>query len=261
MVYAYGMSERSRQQGFGVIEILLLIGIVGLIGFVGWYVWDSNQRANQSYNSADISSVLSTSKKAGSASSKSVSADVYAGWKTFCSSVIKGCFKYDPNWIFAQCAPVEINAHPYFQDCATIEDVQLISPSKTASINWYLMDSIDPTVKQCVNDPSKVSYSGIEQVPNIDNLYYVNIKDEQNIQGGYLSRLTLRNGNNGQVPTPSYPAAICPGFDYFLTSDGKYVVSFGLNYLVNDKQQFNTNLPSQTDLQTVKKTLLSFYYK
>lgn len=36
----------TKQSGFSVVEVLLIVSVVGIIGFGGWYVWDKNQDDN-----------------------------------------------------------------------------------------------------------------------------------------------------------------------------------------------------------------------
>ncbi|MCK9641744.1 MAG: hypothetical protein M0R39_17715 [Prolixibacteraceae bacterium] len=36
--------KNSKQQGFGVVEAILIIVIIGIIGGAGWYVWSSQQK-------------------------------------------------------------------------------------------------------------------------------------------------------------------------------------------------------------------------
>lgn len=55
---------RKNQNGFSVLEGLLLIVILGLIGFVGWYVWRASQNANKSLdNSADYLNTIAQQKR------------------------------------------------------------------------------------------------------------------------------------------------------------------------------------------------------
>ena len=37
------MSKLTRQAGFGVVEIILVLAVLGLIGFVGWRLYDQNK--------------------------------------------------------------------------------------------------------------------------------------------------------------------------------------------------------------------------
>jgi prepilin-type N-terminal cleavage/methylation domain-containing protein len=38
----YNWVMKKNQQGFGAIEVLLVIIIIGVLGFIGWYVWHRN---------------------------------------------------------------------------------------------------------------------------------------------------------------------------------------------------------------------------
>lgn len=47
------IKEYDNQSGFGAVEALLIVVIVALIGFVGWFVYNSNQKASNTINSAN----------------------------------------------------------------------------------------------------------------------------------------------------------------------------------------------------------------
>ncbi len=53
---------KKAQQGFSVVEGVLIFAILGLIGFVGWYVWSSKSKADKSLNSSQTFSQNSTTK-------------------------------------------------------------------------------------------------------------------------------------------------------------------------------------------------------
>ncbi|MEK7059241.1 MAG: hypothetical protein AAB971_00580 [Patescibacteria group bacterium] len=55
---------KKNQQGFGSVQILLILVIVGIIGFVGWYVYNANQGASNNYKTASSEAAKSPSKKA-----------------------------------------------------------------------------------------------------------------------------------------------------------------------------------------------------
>lgn len=48
---------RRTSHGFTIIEGLLILIIVGLIGFTGWYVWNSKNKTDNTYDSANNSSI------------------------------------------------------------------------------------------------------------------------------------------------------------------------------------------------------------
>jgi cytoskeletal protein RodZ len=53
-----------RQQGFSIVEGLLILVIVGILGFTGWYVYHSQKNASNSYsNSVAGSSQTGTASK------------------------------------------------------------------------------------------------------------------------------------------------------------------------------------------------------
>lgn len=44
---------KKNQQGFSVVESLLILVVVGIIGFVGWYVWQAKNKTNKSPDTAN----------------------------------------------------------------------------------------------------------------------------------------------------------------------------------------------------------------
>jgi uncharacterized protein (UPF0333 family) len=57
------MNKLSRNQnGFGVIEALLILIIILLIGFVGYYVWHVNKTSSDTYTQATKSAEYSTTQ-------------------------------------------------------------------------------------------------------------------------------------------------------------------------------------------------------
>lgn len=43
----------SKQNGFAVVETILIFIIIGLLGFIGWYVYDTNHKTNATLDSTN----------------------------------------------------------------------------------------------------------------------------------------------------------------------------------------------------------------
>lgn len=80
----------KKQQGFGTISILIIIAAIALVGFIGLRVYDASQ-------SKSNGQVDKPSNQNGSTTG-SQPADPYAGWKTYCDTTEKACFKYPADW-------------------------------------------------------------------------------------------------------------------------------------------------------------------
>ncbi len=48
--------KKLNNQGFGAIEMVLCLVIVGILGFTGWYVYQSNNKANDTLQTAQKAS-------------------------------------------------------------------------------------------------------------------------------------------------------------------------------------------------------------
>lgn len=88
------MNIPNKQQGFGAVEIIILIVVLALIGFGGWYVWQAqNRQAEQ----------LQTNNQQDPNDS-----DPYENWKSYCDEAHKACFKYPSDWtVEAESADVQ----------------------------------------------------------------------------------------------------------------------------------------------------------
>jgi predicted negative regulator of RcsB-dependent stress response len=51
---------RKHEQGFSIVEALLILVIVGILGFVGWFVWHSQKATDKAYSSAANDSTQKT---------------------------------------------------------------------------------------------------------------------------------------------------------------------------------------------------------
>lgn len=80
-----------------LIEGILILVIVGLLGGTGWYVWHSKNNADKSAKNAEAAN-SSTSTSSKKQTSTTTTADPYAGWKTYTSSMEGFTFKYPNTW-------------------------------------------------------------------------------------------------------------------------------------------------------------------
>lgn len=264
------MNKLKNNSGFSVVEALLILIVIGILGFTGWFVYHARQTADKNLTSNN--STTPTYKK----SKSSASADVnqYVGWKTFCSAETDACFKYDPSWTFTECAPKQVNEQGHFQNCGSMETVSVISPNNLR-INWTV-DPYDATAtNECTQGKTSypgVTYSDSTKVQNSGNLFFVNVKESPNgttyvgdPKYDYVGHLALTTGINGQQPTVGQAGALCPPGPAFVAKDGKFKITFSYSYSVNTNPKLPASdqdaAPAQADLDKVKQTLLSFYYK
>lgn len=85
---------KSNQEGFSVIEILLVIVVVGLIGAVGWLAYD--RQNNSSDTTEDTNTQLSQQETNDTDSDTTTS--TYEGWKSY-ETEAGVSFKYPANWV------------------------------------------------------------------------------------------------------------------------------------------------------------------
>ena len=79
----------KTQDGFSVVEGLLVVIILCLVGFVGWYVIHANKTSSSTNAPANNTS---TTAKA------TPQADPYKGWAVASSSKLSVSFKYPSDW-------------------------------------------------------------------------------------------------------------------------------------------------------------------
>lgn len=254
------MIKLKNNSGFSIVEALLILVIVGILGFTGWFVYHSQNVASKDYSSQSGTHVSTATKS-------NTTTKAYAGWKTFCSSETSVCFKYAPSWTFAQCAPVQVNMEGHFQNCPSIETASVIGPDNI-TISWFL-DPYDATAaNSCTQGKTSypgVTYSDITKVPDVSNLFFVNVKNNGSSNYDYVGNLSLAAGEDGHQPTVDQKNSLCPPDPGFLSKDGKFKITFDYSYAVNTNPNLPASdqnaAPSQSDLGSVKQTLLSLYYK
>ena len=93
---------KKNQNGFSMVEGLLILLIVGIIGFVGWYVWRSKNQTDKTLNTAATTSNATNAAKTTSASQKNVCQIVPTtaapDWKTFTDDKYKFSISYPSSW-------------------------------------------------------------------------------------------------------------------------------------------------------------------
>lgn len=141
---------QKNQQGFGLVEALLVLVIVILIGVVGWMVYKNHNKTTSNNTTASNSSTNTSSQ------TKTTQApDPYAGWQSYSDSNVS--FKYPTGW------QAGLGADKY----ATV-DVSATSPSFTtnsmstaqnpgASVTLSLQLSTNSSTVYCSNDPCTVT--------------------------------------------------------------------------------------------------------
>jgi Tfp pilus assembly protein PilE len=97
---------RKNEAGFSPVEVIIVLIIVALIGVVGWFVYKSQHKA----------AVATTST-----ATKAVPANPYVGWKTYCDSTTKDCFKYPNTWTL---------------NTGTSINTAVVGPSKAVSVEY-----------------------------------------------------------------------------------------------------------------------------
>jgi hypothetical protein len=83
--------KKLNQNGFGLVEGILLFVAVAIIGGVGFYVYKASQN-NPNSAKSDSQKVEAPKKVV------AVKKDPYAGWKSYCDERVKLCFKYPDDW-------------------------------------------------------------------------------------------------------------------------------------------------------------------
>jgi hypothetical protein len=87
---------KKNQEGFTIIEGLLILVIVSIIGGTGWYVYNAHNKTTDNFYNADAanSSIVKYKKK---------NPDSTANWKTYSSAAGKYSLTYPANWPTQAC--------------------------------------------------------------------------------------------------------------------------------------------------------------
>lgn len=91
--------KKLNSQGFGAVEMLLVVIIVGLIGGVGYFVYNSQKAINKSLDKANSSLDQASKKKKEADKPKTESEDETEDWTPYSSEKGKFSLRYPNSWV------------------------------------------------------------------------------------------------------------------------------------------------------------------
>lgn len=166
---------KNNRTGFVGVEALLILLVLVLIGVVGWMV----------YNNHKTVKTAATTSTTAAAQKTATAADPYSGWKQYCSSHEKSCFKYPSSWTFQDNCSSE---------CSDIDNVDVSSAGGT---DISFTSSIAGVGGYC--DPATtphVIYTKVEPLASVSGLYLV----ESTRADVTDTTVGLKDATDGQVP-------------------------------------------------------------
>jgi hypothetical protein len=187
---------RKNETGFSAVEIVLVLVIVGLIGVVGYMVYK-----NQHKTTAPVATTIST-KPASTTPAKTAPADPYAGWKQYCDTDHKTCFKYPADW-------AQNEDKVALSDTVNNVGSTVASPNKTVNISYDF-----PYIKD--GGESNFLTMSIDDVPNYPDLKIVggiytdmnNFSEYAIVNSSVVSQYGLAVGKTTQfIVTPRFHAS------------------------------------------------------
>ncbi len=92
------MHKLNEENGFSVIEVLLIIVLLVLFGLIGWLVYKEQHKATSyiSSNTSAHATKAATNSSNATKTATNSSANIYAGWQTYTSALGGFSFKYPP---------------------------------------------------------------------------------------------------------------------------------------------------------------------
>ncbi len=88
----------KKNQGFGLIEGLLILLIIGILAGVGWFVWQSKKNTDKNLNSAAQTEIKAGSSKKATAT---VEKDPTADWVAYSNKEGSFSLKHPKTWVKA----------------------------------------------------------------------------------------------------------------------------------------------------------------
>jgi hypothetical protein len=233
-----------NNKGFGLIAILLAIVVLALVAGGGVYVYHKDHKTKVVTNSTKTST-SSTSKS--SSGSTTATTNPYAGWKTYCDTTYKYCFKYPGSWKLV----TELSA----QQSGGTGQVGLTSADGSVTVSYINVNNHDHAISQ-------LSTMDVETITGASQKF--------SIVGGYISYgsgfLPMYNLADSSL-LETYSVAVgqtssFPTTASFTDLDTDYLGSF----FSQPTQQLNTVADAQAwfttaDAQTSLLILKSLYYQ
>lgn len=164
------MQKKLDRKGFSIIELLVAVIVVAAIAACGWLAW---RHTHDKKKSSGSTSTSSQQEKSSSTSDSSSTANVYAGWKSYCDTTYKYCFKYPSTWQLA------IETVP--QEPCDAGQIDITSPDGAVDVSYQNDNNHD-------GNPAAITPTSIEKMANANQ--------PLTIVGSYFS--------DGTNKTPSY---------------------------------------------------------
>lgn len=246
-----------HNNGFSIVETLLVLVVVGILGFTGWYVYHSKQVSDKTLSSD--TSVTPKYKKKPIAAHNPASPP----WSTYTSTFEKLSFKYPANW--TSITPVQPSTNP------SDDSFEVKSPSGAVTVSW--VSDVDGIGGACDNTvmPGGTATNGPGPCP------YWTVLDKQQLTGNgvtglyYVDGVMTKDGTNYapwcalQDSNGTLQSESAIGYHLFkgkTSPDAGLMCGdafLGAGATVGSKAQATTAL-SSAEYQTAKQILLSAYY-
>jgi hypothetical protein len=166
---------KKYNEGFSVVEVLILITVIGLLGFAGWSVY-KNQNNTDSVTEETNSQANQQEIAQEKPDDKIESSDPYEGWKSGSFKYTDLTYKVPPDW-------EDISDNSKFQDVgSTYEEVKL-----RASDGFVLTMSVNDLPRGYESEPDNT----VLEFKDIDDTHQWVIADNTN---GKVSMIYVGSG-------------------------------------------------------------------
>lgn len=192
------MRKKLDRKGFSITEVLLTIVVIAAVAACAWLAWRHVHDKKQSSKTAGSSQ---QSKSSTSSSPGSTTTDVYAGWKTYCDTTYKYCFKYPSGWTIQTTSATKLGDEG---------GAALISPDQTVQVaygNAFVKDGsvasfVPKTISKLTTANQDLTLVGGYVPSSGDNgLAGNNLPVYEVIDSSVLGTYPLVVGQQGQFPS------------------------------------------------------------